>query len=317
MWNPDSQAFEPFADGATRASRLRAIDASLAAGRAAGLQASAARAAAGEPEGDWGYDGAADYEPNALAQGTASSLPGFYSRERHPLLWKSADGNEAHFLVSRAPAARCSKWEYSYVELRILHFTDGPLLTGWCSDRGCASCQQAAAIAEGCTALPHPRSWYSVTMCECCQQMVRRVGGEAGLAELLAQLRPQSSSPDGMFSRVLNLGARKRVVAVKSVESLDSWGILEQGRCNSCRSNPCPHTAVRRPQQQRLSAAVWEERFLAEWDLETGNRKLTCISRAKLAEKIESSPHLLGIYIRAHLTSLDETCCPTYLLYHL
>ena len=135
-------------------------------------------------------------------------------------------------------------------------------------------------------------------MCECCEQMVRGVDGEFGLSRLLSQPCPQSSTPERMFSRVLSLGPRKHVVAVKAGEGLDSWGILEQGRCNSCRSNPCPHTAVRRPQQERLTADVFEQRFLAEWDLTAGTRKLTCMSRAKLAEKIESSPQLLGIYTR-------------------
>ena len=315
-WNPDSRAFEPIDSGPSRQSRLQATRASLAAERAAGLQAAAARAAPGESEDDSGhYGGAADYEPDEPAVATASGLPSFSNRRRHPLLWRSEDGNEVHFLVSRAPAARCSKWSYSFVALRILQFTDGQLLTGWCSDSGCDSCRQACAIAEGCTSLPHPKSWYSVSMCERCQQMVRGVGGQARLASLLAQPRPQSSEEEGMFRRHLDLAVRKRVTAVKSGEGLEIWGILESGRCNSCRSNPCQHTAVRRPQQQQLSEAEWERRFLAEWCLETGQRNLSCISRKKLAERIESCPTLLRIYTRAQLNYLYvcsvqlSSCC--------
>ena len=299
VWNGATGTFDPI-DIGSRATTLAANRASLAAGRAAGLRASAARAAPRETEDDSGYDGgAADYDPGG-EPAENSALPAYSNWDLHPLLWRSDDGNEAHFLVSEAPAARCSKWRYSYVALRMLRFTDGQLLTGWCSDLGCASCQAASAIAEGCTSLPHPRSWYSVSMCDRCQRMVRGVGGEAGLTRLLALPRPQSSSPEGMFSRRLVLKPGKVVTAVKAGEGLDSWGVLEKGRCNSCRSNPCQHTAVRRTQQQRLSEAAWERRFLAEWDMEGGKRKLTCISRAKLEEKVENSPSLLRIYTRAH-----------------
>ena len=307
-WDLTSGTDQPY-DPASRAATLQSVTASLEAGRAAGRQPAAARVPSQEPEDDWGGSDAPGYEPDADCAGAAPALaPGFYDRQLHPLLWVSEDRKEAHFLVSQPPGRGCSKWQYSYVGLRLLQFTDGELLVGWCSNSDCESCEVAGAVAGDCSGLNEPMSFWSLDLCECCQQMVRGVGGQAGLAALLSCPRPASSEPAAsaqqpaaMFSRQLELRRSKHVKAVMAGPGLRSWGIMENGRCNSCRSNPCQHTAERRQQPARLDDATFEKRFRKDFDVDTGKRWLRCISQAKLPEDIAANSTLLGIYDGAQL----------------
>lgn len=282
-----------------RARRVATINAAREVQLAAGRRIAAAkRAARGFVSEDEPAYEPADYEASEPEDfGRSTSAPaGFYNRQLNPLLWVSDDRREAHFLTSDLPGPRCSKWQYTYVGLRLLEFTDGLELVGWCSDRNCVSCQPITAVAEGTRRLPHKRSWLECQMCERVKKMAVGVGSQTGLAYLLEDPRPGSSKPDGDFCRQLDLGQRKHVLAVKAGEGIESWAIVEKGRCSSCTSKPCKHTEQRKAPLARLTAAEFERLLRAKFDFTTGERIMRGISRGKLEEVVENSPDHLHIY---------------------
>lgn len=148
---------------------------------------------------------------SGLDRSKSSAPLGFYNRQLNPLLWVSDDKKEAHFLTPDMPGPRCSKWSYTYIDLRPLQFTDGVRLVGWCSDRGCVSCQPISAVAEGTSRLAYKSSLWEHSRCGRVQKVVVGVQGQSGLAYLLEAPQPSSSKPDGAFYRQLDLGWKKHV----------------------------------------------------------------------------------------------------------
>lgn len=215
------------------------------------------------------------------------------------LLAVGADKRQGVYVVPYRQQGQ-RKWRLAIIGFRSMRFSDGDLMVGY--SRGCLCARDAGAdrhaAKEGQDRPGRPRAWLTgAAMCSCSQQLLQHLGGEASVLRVFGLTA--AASDDCIVQRLRMRGAQH--FAVRAGADFADWGIVDAtGRCSSCASRQwiCEHVQqlpdtaeVERPSP--LSAARFESKLNAEFDVETGRRRLTCISRLQLPPDLEGDSDLL------------------------
>ncbi|KAL4427978.1 hypothetical protein ABPG75_002067 [Micractinium tetrahymenae] len=168
-------------------------------------------------------------------------------------------------------------------------------------------------------------------LCECGLAVVRTAG--SGSASALAQLLGSSKGTDTPGRQV---PWQLEGTELQCMRADSGWGIVGQHGaapwCLTCRSQQrsCPHVSLllegdlvgssssTGPTSTWLPPAKSEERFVQDFDLVAGQRRLTCLSRERLPARPQDDPELhqlltdrkAGNYKLPPVAAPSERACP-------
>ncbi|KAL4457837.1 hypothetical protein ABPG75_012702, partial [Micractinium tetrahymenae] len=249
------------------------------------------------------------------------------------LLGASSDGREGSFAV--LPQQRKhGRLAAAVAAVRFVEFSDGQQLVSWCSNATCTGREQLGTIFSG-QDFPHQPGCTMLCgmepLCECGLAVVRTAG--SGSASALAQLLGSSKGTDTPGRQV---PWQLEGTELQCMRADSGWGNV--GRhgaapwCLTCRSQQrsCPHVSLllegdlvgssssTGPTSTWLPPAKSEERFVQDFDLVAGQRRLTCLSRERLPARPQDDPELhqlltdrkAGNYKLPPVAAPSERACP-------
>ena len=246
-----------------------------------------------------------------LGNGPAAAAQMSLDPAESPQLSVSSDGLEGHFLLSyrlRGNQYHYNSVLFGIVALRFVKFSDQELLVSWCKNCPCGTSSSTddffqdkdmSQVSSSSFFNQHPP-----TLCAGASAFVDSLGKDTLRAAFLhratlgQQQLPQLpcivAVPVGVF--------RDAYSAVRTAASFSSWGVVKHERsgqllCMSCPSlrRQCAHVSALPPPAVAPAGATWEDGLRRQFDLEAGQRKLTCISRDRIPEDPRTDARILDI----------------------
>lgn len=241
------------------------------------------------------------------------------SHDTTPLLWVAADGREGVFLIPchRAPYAR---QEFGFCALRFVEFLGAQQLVSWCNTPSCLNRTELGPLysqKDFPTISSEDMLGDTNIICECASELVRQLGGQAAVRVLyrkppLSATRCTPHTYDGKDYQLVQLGPLLEDFAV--LYNRGEKQLCSNAACSNHKSK-CSHLDRAAEGVEQSARPHWlppeqfEAKLAAVFDMQSGVRKLNCLSRKPIPEDMGPADPLGQLCIGKLMCLIDECAC--------